>query len=109
MNEPPTGEPFWQSSAALLRTVPIATPLADLLEDAEQRWRGRVVPRTSMADLFFTLPHHIPWRAKVNVSVRHEGFEFQLFEEDAVISHLRGQQDEAPRVLDAFLTRLIAS
>ena len=102
---------FWDGSLAYLRDLPhlpgaIAT--ADLLERARPAWERKVVARTSMHDLLFTLPEdEFPWHATVRVGKTSEdAFEFQLVRDGHLITADRAADDTAPAVLDAFLMQL---
>ena len=117
---PPPGEPSWSGSLATLRNVawppalaeewPGALANADLLQQAEKRWAGKVTSRTSHHDLLFTLPNDtFPWSTAVLVSY-HEGlFEFQLRRDELLIKTDHATTEDAPGVLDAFLLELTTS
>ena len=100
----------WSQTVAFLRSldrVPSALATADLLEQAEARWTGKVVPRTSMHDLWFTLPGDpYPWSKDLRVSAIAGGFEYKLSRDGKLISADRAFAATAPAVLDAFLMQL---
>ena len=88
----------WNESLAVLSEVPTAAATAAF------------VPRTSMADLFFTLPDEpFPWRNIVRVSRNSPTrFELQLSREGVPVTIDRATEKDAPAMLDAFLTDLSA-
>ena len=102
----------WESTLALfqeMERVPAAVATGDLLRQAEDRWEGKVVPRTSMLDLLFTLPGEaFPWRTTVRVSHVEGVFDFQLVRDGHLVTADRAGDTNAPVVLDAFLMQLSA-
>ena len=100
----------WDETLKVLNQVPIAAPTAVLLKRAETKWRDKVIPRSSMADVFFTLPdERFPWRNIVRVSRNSPTrFEIQLSLEEVPIRIDRATEADAPAMLDAFLTELTA-
>jgi len=114
---PSTGESSWSGSLATLRKVawspalanewPDALANADLLQQAEKRWAGKVTSRTSHHDLLFTLPDDtFPWSAAVLVSYHRGLFEFELRRDELLITTDHATTETAPAVLDAFLLEL---
>jgi hypothetical protein len=91
--------------------VQAAAATADLLRQAAPKWEGKVVPRTSMLDLLFTLPDDpFPWQKEVRVSHAPLGvFEFQLVRDQLLVTADRATTVNAPVVLDAFLMQLCAT
>jgi hypothetical protein len=54
-------DPSWNDSVTFLSSltkIPAALATGRLLAQAQERWGERVIPRTSMHDLLFTLPGH---------------------------------------------------
>jgi hypothetical protein len=102
----------WQETVDFfrdLRHFDGAGPTAELLRRAEKRWADQVVPRTSMADLLFTLPSEsFPWSTVVRVSWSPTAFEFQLSRDGLLITADRATDAHASEVLDAFLLQLTA-
>lgn len=106
-----TDGPTWEQSIDFLldcSDVPHARATAALLEQARDRWRGRVVPRTSMHSLLFTIPGQpYPFDQSVLVSWTDDVFEFQLVGGGVVQAADRCHEATAPAVLDAFLAQLV--
>jgi len=105
-------ESDWSTSVDALRrrgAVPAAQATASLLERAEARWLGRVVARTSMHDLLFTLPGDVhPFTESVRVAWDEHGYEFHLFVEHGKVKAAdRCSEANAEAVLDAFLMQLV--
>lgn len=102
----------WQATVDFFRGLQNfdgADPTAELLQSAEERWANQVVPRTSMADLLFTLRSEaFPWRTVVRVSWSPTAFEFQLSRDGRLITADRATGAHASDVLDAFLLQLTA-
>lgn len=91
-----------------LEHLSAAAPTADLLQRAQARWEGTVTPRTSMLDLLFApVGESFPWSRVVRVSGVEGGFELTLSRADQVVWAERIHEEEAPEVLDSFLSRLI--
>lgn len=107
-----TSDPTWTSSVAALRSrtaVPAAQANAGLAELAQSQWEGKVVCRTSMHDLWFTLPgDSFPWQADVRVSWTDEVFEFRLTRNGRLITADRCGEEATGAVLDSFLHQLVA-
>lgn len=107
------GEPTWRESVDFLRsldTIPGAQANADLLGGAEAAWSGRVVPRTSMCDLLFTLPGDpYPFAADLRVTWENDVFELRFFRGGLLVSVDRCRAQNAPSVLGAFLRQLTAT
>jgi hypothetical protein len=108
-------EPEWDESVASLRgrsRVPAALANAELLAHAGARWRGQVVPRTSMHELLFTRPGDgYPFPRAVRVAVEDDGFEFRLIVDAGgraeAVATKRVMPVAAESTLDEFLTRLL--
>jgi len=95
---------------ALANEWPGALANADLLQQAERKWAGKVDSRTSHHDLLFTLPGEtFPWSTVVLVSHHRGEFEFQLRRDELLITTDRATTESAPAVLDAFLLQLTTS
>ena len=108
----PVTEPTWSSSAAALLgrdAVPAAQATGSLLERAEERWKGRVVPRTSMHDLLFTVPGDCyPFVDTVRVAWEGGVYRFTLsVERGKVLAQDACGEPKADAVLDAFLVQLV--
>jgi hypothetical protein len=70
---------------------------AGLLQQAKGRWDGKVVARTSMHDLLFTLPNKAyPWHTTVEVSYAEGVFEFQLVRGLLLVTADRATEENAP-------------
>jgi hypothetical protein len=105
------GEELWSERAAFLRSldrVPAALANADLLEQAQERWAGKVIPRTSMHDLLFTMPDDpYPWQQDLRVSAIEGAFEFRFSRDGLLVTADRATAPNAPAVLDALLLQLV--
>ena len=90
--------------------VPAAQANASLLRRVQDRWQNRVVPRTSMHDLLFTLVGD-PYPFRRSLRVAYEGeFEFRLLDHDELQKAERcGVEDDAVEILDRLLGELTAS
>jgi hypothetical protein len=87
--------------------VPAAQANAGLLAEAQTRWEGRVVARTSMHDLLFTVPGQAyPFRSSVRVHWEEDVYEFTLVAGGGLVTADRCFQANALAVLDAFLLQL---
>lgn len=106
-----SAEHEWDESVGSLlsrSSVPAALAVGSLLADAQPRWGGRVVPRTSMHDLLFTVPGYpYPFEDSVRVTWADGVFTFSLVEGGAVRTADHCHSENAPRVLDAFLAQLV--
>ena len=104
-------EPAWNDSVDSLRdrtAVPAAQAAARLLQQAEDRWEGRVVARMSMHDLLFTVPGQAyPFEEEVRVSWTDGVFEFVLTAQHGKVVAGDRCRETAPLVLDAFLSQLV--
>lgn len=89
--------------------TPSALEMADLLEAARSRWEGRVVQRTSMHDLLFTVPgDDHPLETTVRVSWNDDDVvELQLAAQGLLVTADRCRRRTAPAVLNAFLVQLV--
>jgi hypothetical protein len=99
----------WSESSEFLRStgVEAAQHTADLLDTAASRWSERLVSRTSMHDLLFTLPgDDYPFSSSLRVSWTADTFEFTLHRGDQLVSADRCHEDKALDVLVAFLEQL---
>jgi hypothetical protein len=109
----PSAEPDWADGVESLRrrtAVTAALVNADLLEGAESRWRGQVIPRTSMHDLLFTRPgDEYPFERSVRVAFNpdDETFAFTLMSQAGPVTGDVTRPETAPAVLDAFLMQLV--
>jgi hypothetical protein len=105
-------DPMWTSSVNFLRSlaaVPAAQANAGLAEQAKEEWDGEVVCRTSMHDLWFTLPGDtFPWSADVRVSWAHDIFQLRLSRNGLLVTADRCRADVSREVLDSFLHQLVA-
>jgi hypothetical protein len=109
-------EPEWRESAESLElrtAVPAALANAELLREAEERWSGEVVARTSMHDLLFTRPGDVyPFPRFVRVAVDGDAFDFRLCvlnqDDLEVVAEQRTSRDVALATLESFLVRLVA-
>jgi len=106
-----TDEPEWEESVSSLlgrSAVPAAQATGRLLDSARGRWEGRVVPRTSMHDLLFTVPGYpYPFEDSVRVAWSDDVFTFTLIVSSALQSADRARAGSAPAVLDSFLLQLV--
>jgi hypothetical protein len=108
-------EPEWGHTVAVLREGPgdRAYPPwlanADLLDQAEHRWSGKVVPRIQMDGLLFTRPGD-PWPfsrlVRVNFDENYNAWTFELVVSDFLRTADRAFAETVPAVLDAFLMQL---
>jgi hypothetical protein len=90
-----------------LKHLEAAAPTADLLEGAQARWEGTVIPWTSMLDLLFApASESFPWSCVLRVSRVEGGFEFTLSRDDDLVEAERVHEEQAPEALDAYLSRL---
>jgi hypothetical protein len=105
-------DPSWSDSVTFvssLTTVPAALATVRLLARAEERWGGRVVPRTSMHDPLFTLPgHDYPFTESLRVAWANGVYELTLLFGDVVDAAETVEEDAAPNALDDLLERLVA-
>ena len=105
-------DPTWASSVNFLRSltaVPAAQANARLAERAQAGWEGKVICRTSVHDLWLTLPgDDFPWTADVRVSWTDEVFEFRLSRNGLLVTADRCREGSSLAVLDAFLHQLVA-
>jgi hypothetical protein len=106
-----SAEHEWDESVGSLlgrSSVPAALAAGTLLAEAKPRWLGRVVPRTSMHDLLFTVPGYpYPFEDSVRVAWADGVFTFSLVEGGAVRTADHCHSENAPSVLDAFLAQLV--
>lgn len=106
-----SAEREWDESVGSLRdrsSVPAALAMGALLAEAKPRWEGRVVPRTSMHDLLFTVPGYpYPFEDSVRVAWADGVFTFSLVEGGAVRTADHCHSENASGVLDAFLAQLV--
>ena len=96
--------PTWAKSIEFLRSVNVdaAAHTADLLDSAESRWNDRVIPRTSMHDLLFTVPgDDYPFAAQVRVSWSDDAYEFRLSRGSILVAADRCHEQNALNLLDA--------
>jgi hypothetical protein len=105
-------EPDWDTSLGLLARrshVPAAAATAALLARARSKWEGRVVPRTSMDDLLFTLPgDEYPFEESVRVSWQDGIYEFWLHVEKVqLLTADRCRENHSSAVLDSFLVQIV--
>lgn len=105
-------EPTWWDAVLNLRdrdAVPAAQANADLLVSMEADWDGKVVSRTSMHDLLFTLPGDpYPFRADVRVHWIDDVFEITLARQGLVVAADRCRAGKAVLVVNAFLLQLLS-
>jgi len=104
-------EPTWVETVGLLRGLgPHERATAHLLEQVQQKWAGRVVPRHSMSGLMITLPGHSNWNsAELWLSYSGDVFDLRLFDAKLLIAADRCTSTTASAVLDGFLERLAAT
>jgi hypothetical protein len=106
-------EPTWRDSLDFLRSLPAipgAQANADLLAGAEAQWTGRVVPRTSMFDLLFTLPGDPhPFAADLRVTWESDVFELRFHRGGLLVSADRCRAPNAQAVLGSFLRQLTST
>ena len=101
----------WTKSEAFLRSSKDETArhLADLLDAVKDRWKARVMARTSMYDVIFTLPGTVvPWDDEVRVSWVLNSYEIGLMLAAALVAMNRCNEHDAPGILDAALTQLVS-
>jgi hypothetical protein len=105
-------EPSWDKSVDFLTSldrVPAALATGGLLNRARS-WEGRVVPRTSMHDLLFTMPgEEYPFAHQLRVSWKDGAFEFWLLVRDSEVAREQVSADDADEALDRYLVRLVAA
>ncbi len=105
-------EPDWDERVAALLSrsnVPAARAAGALLGEAKERWEGRVVPRTSMHDLLFTVPGYLfPFEEFVRASWADHVFTVSLMEGPVVRTADRCRLENAAAVLDAHLAQLVS-
>ena len=103
---------FWNGSLDFLHSLkhlPGAMANAGLLESVRNDWQERVIARTSMHDLLFTLPEQgFPWAVDVRVSAVGDEFEFSLHRQGKVVTADRCIAANGRTVLQAFLEELVA-
>jgi hypothetical protein len=88
--------------------VPPAQANADLLVSLKAEWDGRVVARTSMHDVLFTLPGEpYPFRADVRVHSEDNVFEVTLARQGIVVTADRCHAGKVVSVVNAFLLQLV--
>lgn len=110
-----TYEREWAEPVAFLLSrdkVPAAQAMGRLLAQAEGAWHGRVVPRTSMHDLLFTIPGDpYPFSTEVRVSWSEGLVDLRLISARERVRVLvtadRCREATAPAVLDSFLLQLV--
>lgn len=106
-----SAEREWDESVGSLlgrSSVPAALAVGALLAEAKPRWDGRVVPRTSMHDLLFTVPgYQHPFEESVRVAWGDGIFTFTLEESGVVRTADHCRSESAPKVLDSFLAQLV--
>lgn len=101
----------WTKSSEFLRSsgVDAALHVARVLDEGAARWSQRVVSRTSMHDLLFTLPgDDYPFASEVRVSWNGEAFEYTLLRRRLLVTADKCHEERASQVLDAFLEQLLA-
>ena len=105
-----TGGSKWSTSLNDEKLCPAAQANASLLRRVQDCWQNRVVPRTSMHDLLFTLVG-VPYPFRRSLRVADEGeFEFRLLDHDELQKAERcGVEDDAVEILDRLLGGLTAS
>ena len=105
----PPSEPTWTATVAALteQDHPAGRANAWLLEQAEARWAGHVVPHPALHDLVFTLPgDEAPFQTTVKVQWADGRFELWLVDDGFLVTADRGEGAAAPALLDAFLLQL---
>lgn len=102
-------EPAWTTQVRWLAERPHGEANARVLASAQRTWEGRVVPRTSMTDLLFTIPgDEHPFVETVQVSWANGVFEFRLSADHGkLVTADRCFEPAASSVLDAFLSQLV--
>jgi hypothetical protein len=101
--------PAWRAAVAAVAAQdhPAARAAAWLLEQAEARWAGHVVPVLGTHDLLFTLPGDgPPPPTTVRVRWADGRFELWLVDDGFLVTADRCDETAAPAVLDAFLLQL---
>ena len=82
---------------------------ADLLDAVKDRWMASVMARTSMFDVFFTLPGAaLPGDDEVRASWVVDSFEIGRMRSSALVSMDRCNEHDAPGILDAALAQLVS-
>ena len=106
-----SSDPDWDERVAALLSrsnVPAARATGALLAEAKERWEGRIVPRTSMHDLLFTVPGYpFPFESSVSVSWADDVFTVSLMDGPVVRTADRCRLENAAAVLDAHLAQLV--
>jgi hypothetical protein len=100
---------MWTSVVAALVALdhPAGRAHAWLLEQAEARWNGHVIPRPEVHDLVFTIPgDEAPFRSSVRVQWSDGTFELWLVDDGFLVTADRREEATAPAVLEAFLLQL---
>ena len=104
-------DPDWDESVAWLLDldrVPAAQATGQLLQ-AAVHWRGRVVPRTELHDLVFTLPGAPqPFVRTLHVGWTGHSFEFLLTTGERLVAADHCGQDGALATLESLLEQLVA-
>jgi len=100
----------WRDSLYFLRSlsaVPAALANATTLLAATPQWSQRLVARTSVHDLLFTLPgDDYPFRSQVRVQWAAGTSTILRWQDDALAEETNAEADNVDRVLDAVLERL---
>jgi hypothetical protein len=102
-------EPVWANQVQWLSEITHGEANARLLALAQPTWEGRVIPRTSMTDLLFTIPGDVyPFTETVRVSWSDGAFEFRLTaERGKLVTADRCFEPSASAALDSFLSQLV--
>ena len=101
----------WAKSEAFLRASgdEMARHAADLLDAVKDRWRAKVMARTSMFDVFFTPSwRRAPFDDEVRASWVVDSYEIGRTRSAALVSMDRCDEHDAPGILDVALAQLIA-
>jgi hypothetical protein len=105
-------DPTWQSSLDFLRDlsgVPAAQANAITLAQARARWQHAVIARTSMHDLWFTLPgDDYPFASSVRVQTADGRHVLLRWDHDQLAEENATDGDHIDEMLDTFLERLTA-
>jgi hypothetical protein len=105
------GSSSWSESSEFLRSTgaEAAEHKADLLDTVASGWSERLVSRTSMHDLLFTLRGDgYPFSRSVRMSWATDTFEFTLYRRDQLVTADRSHSGKAPDVLATFLEQLVS-
>lgn len=95
----------WTAALERIRSSDSEQALADVLQDLETDWRGRVDARVTDKGGTFTPHHGVPWRAHVRLVIRDESRRYQFYRGDSLAVAVTGP-DATEEVLLSFLGQL---